>query len=265
MTARVMVNRLWQFHFGRGIVATPSDFGKNGDHPTHPELLDWLAVRFMKDGWSLKKMHRLMLLSATYQQSTHVTMRAAKLDPNNALFSRMNSIRLDAEALRDSILTVSGQLNSQRGGPGIYPKVSDEVLSTGSTHKWARSPEDQQRRRTVYVFRRRSLVLPIVEAFDGADMNNTCPRRGTTTIAPQALALFNGDFGRDKSRAFAARVARMAGDDRTSRSHRRIGSRCADSRRPQKSRKFARIDPESADVWGREIAAGPDAPNGGPG
>lgn len=213
MTARVIVNRLWQFHFGRGIVATPSDFGKNGDQPTHPELLDWLALRFMRDGWSVKKMHRLMLLSATYQQSTIGTPRAAKLDSTNKLFFRMNSLRMDAEALRDSILTVSGRLNPERGGPGVYPKVSEEVLSTGSTHKWGSSPEDQQRRRTVYVFQRRSLVLPIVEAFDGADMNNTCPRRGTTTIAPQALALFNGDFGRDESRAFAERVARLAGDN----------------------------------------------------
>ena len=213
MTARVIVNRLWQFHFGRGIVGTPSDFGKNGDGATHPELLDWLAVRFMNDGWSLKKMHRLMLLSATYRQASALNPRAARADPGNTLFWRMNPMRMDAEALRDSILTVSRRLNPQPGGPGVYPKVSDEVLSTGSTHKWGSSPEDQQRRRTVYVFQRRSLVLPIVEAFDGADMNNTCPRRSVTTIAPQALALFNGEFGRTESRFFAERVAREAGDD----------------------------------------------------
>jgi hypothetical protein len=213
MTARVIVNRLWQHHFGRGIVGTPSDFGRNGDKPSHPELLDWLAVRFIQDGWSLKKMHRLMLLSNAYRQSTQTDPTAAKIDPTNTLLWRMNRIRLDGESLRDSILTVSGRLNPKMDGPGIYPKVSDEVLSTGSTHKWGSSPEDEGLRRTIYVFQRRSLVLPIVEAYDGADMNNTCPRRAVTTIAPQALALFNGDFSREESRHFAERVIRDAGDE----------------------------------------------------
>jgi hypothetical protein len=214
MTARVIVNRLWQHHFGRGLVATPSDFGKNGDRVTHPALLDWLALRLVQDGWSLKKLHRMMLLSAAYQQSTAVDPKSAKLDPDNKLLSHMNRIRLEGEALRDSILAVSGRLNPQMGGPSVYPKVSDEVLSTGSTHKWGSSPEDQGLRRSIYVFQRRSLALPIVEVFDGADMNNTCPRRSTTTIAPQALALFNGEFTRTESRWFAERVAGEAGEDR---------------------------------------------------
>ncbi len=213
MTARVIVNRLWQHHFGRGLVGTPSDFGKNGDPPTHPELLDWLAVRLMRDGWSLKKLHRLMLLSNTYQQSTRFNPLAAHRDPTNALLWRMNRIRLEGEALRDSILTVSGRLNPESGGPGVYPKVSDEVLSTGSTHKWGESPEAEQLRRSVYVFQRRSLMLPLIEAYDGADMSNTCPRRAVTTIAPQALALFNGDFSRTESRYFAARVVKEAGEE----------------------------------------------------
>lgn len=213
MTARVIVNRLWQHHFGVGIVGTPSDFGRNGDKATHPELLDWLALKLMDDGWSLKKIHRLMLLSATYQQSTKLNPIAAKLDPSNKLLWRMNRIRLEGEALRDSILAVSGRLNPQMGGPGVYPKVSDEVLSTGSTHKWGSSPDDQGLRRTIYVFQRRSLLLPIVEAFDAADMNNTCPRRAVTTIAPQALALFNGDFTRTEAHYLAERVVKDAGDD----------------------------------------------------
>jgi hypothetical protein len=125
----------------------------------------------------------------------------------------MNRLRLEGEALRDSILAVSGRLNPERGGPSVYPAVSAEVLDTGSTHKWGSSPEDQQRRRTIYVFQRRSLALPLVEAFDGPDMVNTCPRRSTTTIAPQALALFNGAFSREESRYFAERVAREAGTD----------------------------------------------------
>lgn len=213
MTARVMVNRIWQHHFGKGIVASPSDFGRNGDRPTHPELLDWLAIQFMDQGWSMKKMHRVMLLSNAYQMSTRLDPVAAKADPTNALMWRMNRIRLEGEPLRDSILAVSGRLNSTMGGPSVYPKVSDEVLSTGSTHKWGSSPEQEGLRRTIYVFQRRSLVLPIVEAFDGADMTNTCPRRAVTTIAPQALALFNGDFTHTESRYFAERVAKEAGDD----------------------------------------------------
>jgi hypothetical protein len=213
MPARVIVNRLWQYHFGQGIVGTPSDFGRNGDRPSHPELLDWLTVRFMNEGWSLKKMHRLMVLSATYRQSTQLNPAAAKIDPGNRLLWRMNRIRMDGEALRDSILALSGRLNPQRFGPGVYPKVSDEVLSTGSTHKWGDSPEDQGLRRTIYMFQRRSLMLPLIEAFDGADMNNTCPRRNVTTIAPQALELFNSAFSREEARTFAERVEREAGTD----------------------------------------------------
>ena len=213
MTARVEVNRLWQHHFGKGIVATPSDFGRNGDPPSHPELLDWLALRFIRDGWSMKKLHRLMLLSNTYRQSTETDARAVKVDPTNRLLWRMNRIRLDCEALRDSILAVSGRLNPKMDGPGVYPKVSDEVLSTGSTHKWGTSPVSEGLRRTIYVFQRRSLALPIVEAFDGADMNNTCPRRGVTTISPQALALFNGEFTREAAGFVARRVVALAGDD----------------------------------------------------
>ncbi len=213
MTARVMVNRLWQRHLGRGIVGTPSDFGVNGDRATHKELLDWLALRFVDGGWSMKKMHRLMLLSNAYQMSTAGNPEAEKLDPQNRLLWRMNRIRLEGEAVRDSILTVSGRLNPEMGGPGIYPHLSEEVLSTGSTHKWGSSTEDQQRRRTIYVFQRRSLALPIVEAFDGPDTVNTCPRRSTTTIAPQALALFNGEFTRTEARYFAERVVKEAGAD----------------------------------------------------
>jgi mono/diheme cytochrome c family protein len=214
MTARVMVNRIWQHHFGKGIVASPSDFGRNGDRPSHPELLDWLAIQFMDQGWSVKKMHRLLLLSNTYQMSSKLDPIAVKVDPYDALLWRMNRIRLEGEPLRDSILAVSGRLNPTQGGPSVYPKVSDEVLSTGSTHKWGSSSEADGLRRTIYVFQRRSLVLPIVEAFDGADMTNTCPRRSATTIAPQALALFNGDFSRTESKFFADRVIKEAGDDR---------------------------------------------------
>ncbi len=240
MTARVMVNRIWQHHFGKGIVASPSDFGRNGDRPSHPELLDWLAIQFMDQGWSLKKMHRLMLLSNTYQMSSKLDPIAIKADPYNALLWRMNRIRLEGEPLRDSILAVSGRLNPAMGGPSVYPKVSDEVLSTGSTHKWGASSEADGLRRTIYVFQRRSLVLPIVEAFDGADMTNTCPRRSATTIAPQALALFNGDFTRTEAKFFAERVTKDAGDDAAKQIERAY--QIALCRRPTAAQKQAALD-----------------------
>ncbi|MCW3053401.1 MAG: hypothetical protein JWN14_2571 [Chthonomonadales bacterium] len=240
MTARVIVNRIWQHHFGKGIVASPSDFGRNGDRPSHPELLDWLAIQFMDQGWSVKMMHRLMLLSNTYQMSSKLDPVAVKADPYNALLWRMNRIRLEGEPLRDSILAVSGRLNPAMGGPSVYPKVSDEVLSTGSTHKWGSSSEADGLRRTIYVFQRRSLVLPIVEAFDGADMTNTCPRRSATTIAPQALALFNGDFTRTEAKFFAERVVKEAGDDRAKQIERAY--QIALCRRPTAAQKQAALD-----------------------
>ncbi|WP_395137725.1 PSD1 and planctomycete cytochrome C domain-containing protein [Armatimonas sp.] len=213
LTARVIANRLWQHHFGQGIVATPSDFGRNGSKPTHTELLDWLATTLIQKGWSLKKLHKVILTSATYRQSVGANPVAAKLDPANTLLWRQRRQRLEGESIRDSILAVSGQLNLQMSGPSIYPRVSGEVLATGSTHKWGSSPEDQQRRRTVYVFQRRSLSLPMTEVFDGPDMVNTCPKRQSTTIAPQALAMFNGEFGWEQARHFAERVAKEAGSD----------------------------------------------------
>ena len=212
MTARVMANRLWQHHFGVGLVGTPSDFGVNGEKTRYPELLDYLAQELTRQGWSLKALHRIILTSETYRQSVADNPKAQKVDPQNRLFWRQNRQRLEAEAIRDDMLAVSGGLNPERGGPSVYPAVSDEVLATGSTHKWGSSPEDQQRRRTIYVFQRRSLPLPMVEAFDGPDMVNSCTRRNATTIAPQALTLFNGDFAWGESRRFAERLIKESGD-----------------------------------------------------
>jgi hypothetical protein len=211
-TARVLVNRLWQHHFGRGIVATPSDFGRNGRQPSHPELLDWLARVFVSDlGWSLKKMHRLMLTSAAYRRGSEAT----GTDLPNATFGRMFRRRLDAEALRDSILAVSGRLSKGGGGPGVYvpiPKdINVELPNNDKELSWETSTEEEGRRRTVYVFQRRSLTLPFVDVFDGAPMNQTCPQRPETTVAPQALTLFNGEFCRGEARSFAERVEREAG------------------------------------------------------
>src|SRR5262249_49863009 len=158
LTARVCVQRLWQHHFGRGLLATPSDFGTRGDPPTHPELLDWLAVELMGQGWSLKKLHNLMLLSATYQESSKATPVALRKDPENRLLSRANRRRLEGETIRDSLLAVSGRLNIKMGGPGVFPPVPAEALrgSGLKTSAWTQrsDPEDHKRLR-VYIFSRR--------------------------------------------------------------------------------------------------------------
>ena len=211
-TARVMVNRIWQYHFGEGLVRTPSDFGKNGSRPTHPELLDWLATQFVEHKWSIKAMHRLMLTSATYQQSTsHPDWKAySDRDPGNELLWRMNWGRLEAEVLRDSVLALSGRLNPARGGPGALLDAPADVAEGFEFFKWFPSDDAQQRRRTIYTFQRRSVVNPMLEVFDAANIAATCPQRNRTTVAPQALTLMNGDLTNREAHYFAARVLQEA-------------------------------------------------------
>jgi len=215
LSARVMANRIWQHHFGEGIVRTPSDFGLNGDRPSHPELLDWLALQFIEKKWSMKAMHRLMLTSNTYMQSTrHPEAKAiSEADPQNRLLSRMNWIRLESEALRDSILSVSGGLNAEAGGPGMFFDVKDEIAKGFQMFKWYPSPENAQRRRSVYAFQRRSLPMPLMEVFDAANMSESCARRSATTVSPQALTLLNGELTATESRRFAERVIELVGPD----------------------------------------------------
>ena len=213
LTARVMVNRIWQHHFGEGIVRTPSDFGLNGDRPTHPELLDWLAAQFIEQKWSIKAMHRLMLTSNTYRQSTRHpdSKRIAEVDPDNRLLSRMNWLRLESEALRDTMLTLSGGLERSSGGPGMFFSVKDEVAQGFQMFKWYPSDERAQRRRSIYSFQRRSLAMPLMEVFDTANMSESCSRRSVTTVSPQALTLLNGELTAAESRRFASRVIELAG------------------------------------------------------
>ncbi len=215
LTARVMVNRIWQHHFGEGIVRTPSDFGNNGARPTHPELLDWLAVTFVEKGWSVKEMHRLMLRSNAYRMSsTHPEQRKqSEADPNNEMLWRMNWARLDAESLRDSLLALSGRLNPAKGGPGVLLDVPADVADGFEFFKWFPSPEAEQLRRTVYTFQRRSVVNPMVEVFDGASIAAACPRRGATTVPTQALTLMNGGLTAAEAKHFAARIVEESGPD----------------------------------------------------
>jgi hypothetical protein len=168
LTARVMVNRIWRHHFGRGLVGTPSDFGTQGQPPTHPELLDWLAAEFMSAGWSIKQMHKLILSSATYQQSSEPTVEALRIDPENRLFSHQNRVRLEGEVLRDSLFAISGRLNRQLGGPSVSPPIPPDIIATA--RNWATSADTADHyRRSIYVFARRNLRFPFLEVFDAPE------------------------------------------------------------------------------------------------
>jgi hypothetical protein len=209
LTARVMVNRLWQQHFCKGIVATPGEFGNQGERPTHPELLDWLATEFVRRGWKLKHMHRLMVLSTAYRQSSEFNPIAAQVDENNKLLWRMNRRRLDGEALRDAILAVSGNLNGKMGGPSIFPELPAEIKSNG----WKVSAVASERnRRSIYVYVKRNLRYPLFVAFDAPDRCETCSLRYVSTTAPQALMLLNEKLVVDRAKVFAERVIKEAGD-----------------------------------------------------
>jgi hypothetical protein len=192
LTTRVMVNRIWQHHFGRGFVATASDFGTHGQKPSHPELLDWLASEFVARGWSIKQMHRLMLLSATYQQASTTDAAAATLDPENRFYSRINRVRLEGEVIRDSLLAISGVLNPKFGGPGVFPPIPQEVFA--GAKGWTVSENTSEHaRRSLYIFVRRNLRFPFLEVFDAPDNNLSCPTRERSTTAPQSLTLLNAD------------------------------------------------------------------------
>jgi hypothetical protein len=208
LTPRVMANRLWQFHFGRGIVPTSSDFGKLGELPTHPELLDWLAAELMSGDWALKRLHRLILKSSVYRLSSRAQPEALAKDPANTLFWRFSMRRLSAEEVRDSILAVSGQLNRGMAGPGVYPTIPKEVLAGQSVPGagWGKSPPAEQARRSVYVHVKRSLIVPILQIHDQADTDSSCAVRYTTTVPTQALGMLNGDFTNLQASAFASRL-----------------------------------------------------------
>ena len=206
LTARVMVNRMWKHHFGAGIVKTLDDFGKMGTRPTHPELLDFLAMEFSSQGWSIKQMHRLIMTSATYRQSSKLTPQHERFDLENRLFSRMAMRRMEAEVLRDSLLSVAGRLDPTPFGKADAVKVGKDgsVSSVGTARGW---------RRSIYVLKRRSQRLTILNNFDRPRMSPNCIQRTESTVVPQALHLMNNKMVHDLSRAFAERVIREAGSD----------------------------------------------------
>jgi hypothetical protein len=216
LTARVMVNRIWHYHFGRGIVGSPNDFGRMGERPTHPELLDWLAEEFVSSGYSVKHIHRLILASNTWRQSyTPGSALAREKDPGNRLLWRFNRRRLEAEEIRDAMLAVAGNLNRRAGGPSIMVPIEPELVNAlYKPSQWAVDPDPaEHNRRSVYLIAKRNLRLPFMEVFDAPDLQVSCPRRESSTHAPQALELLNGDFANRQAEALAERLRREAGAD----------------------------------------------------
>jgi hypothetical protein len=224
LTWRVMANRVWQYHFGRGLVPSTNDFGKLGEQLTHPELLDWLASDFMDGEWKLKRLHKLIMMSGVYQLSAQADADNLKADPSNALLWRFNMRRLTGEEVRDSILAVSGSLNLKQFGPSTYPKIPKEVLAGQSVpgQGWPTSPPDEGNRRSVYAHVKRSLRVPILVGFDQPDPDSSCPVRYVTTVPTQSLGLLNGEFANEQAAAFAKRLQKEHPDNLTAQVTRAI-------------------------------------------
>lgn len=275
LVARVIVNRLWQGHFGDGLVTSENDFGVMGNPPSNPDLLDWLAHELRSpsitsplrnggdDGaWRLKRMHKLIVLSNTYGQSSDWRQDAAKADVENTLLWRFPYRRIEAEAVRDAVLFVNGRLNPKMGGPGVYPKITREVLESQSRPGlgWGKFDDREAARRSFYVFVKRSLIVPEMELLDFADTNSSCEQRPVSTIPTQALTLLNGEFLNVESRQFADRLLREAPDDRGAQIERAY--RLAVCRAPapeEKSAALAFLDRQAARVT-EEDRAKPDQP-----
>ncbi len=214
LTARVLANRVWQFHFGRGLVRSSSNFGMQGRAPTHPRLLDWLAMRLVADAWSLKRLHRVIMLSSTYRMSSDGNAAALAADPVNDLLWRFDMRRLSAEEIRDSILFVTGVLDPKIGGPSVYPAIPHAVLKGQSRITWrGNDSAANNNRRSVYTFVKRSLLDPFIESFDAATTDTSCAVRFQTTQPTQALTLLNSGFANKAATLLAERLQREAGPE----------------------------------------------------
>ena len=239
LTARVIVNRVWQHHFGDGLVGTENDFGVMGEAPSNAALLDWLASEFTAGGWRMKALHRLIVTSNMYQMSSQRRAELSEKDPGDDLLARYPSRRLEAEAIRDCVLAASGQLVAERGGPSVYPVISPSVLASQSRpgDGWGKTDPAQVARRSVYVFVKRTLLVPELEVLDFPDTNGVCEQRVVSTVAPQALTWLNGDFIREQARHFATRLAKEAGADDAARID--LAYRLALARRPTDAERAA--------------------------
>ena len=211
LPSRVMVNRIWGYHFGRGIVSTPNDFGRMGTRPSHPELLDWLANQYIAGGWKMKPLHRMILLSSAYRQASVSPNEklAAEKDPENKLLWKWNRRRLEAEEIRDSMLAVSGRLNPKANGPSVMINIDPELIKDLKRPQYWQPTRDKSEhdRRTIYLIYKRNLILPFNQVFDSPDTLLSCARRDQSTHAPQALELLNGKLSNDLAHSFATRLA----------------------------------------------------------
>jgi hypothetical protein len=213
LPARVMVNRIWHHHFGRGIVATLDNFGKMGEQPSNRELLDWLAVEFVKRGWSIKQMHRLIMTSQAYQMASEYDHPAsAAKDPSDVHLWRYRTFRLEGEAIRDSMMAVAGTLDRTMGGPPVFPHVDEELLKALDRGIWRNQTDGPKVwRRSVYIYAKRSLPFPMLHVFDLADMNVSFGARNVSTVPTQALTLMNDAFVQRQAQLFAERLKKDAG------------------------------------------------------
>ncbi len=215
LLARVIVNRLWQHHFGVGLVKTSNNFGQVGEKPTHPELLDWLAQELINKDWKIKSIHKLIMKSSTYMQTVKWDQPRYEIDPENKLFWRKEPRRLEGEIIRDSIMNTAGTLNRKMFGPSVKPWVSKDAINTGSTNKWPVNVKDgpDTWRRSIYVFMRRSMRVPFFEVFDVPDGMQSRGVRELTTVPTQALMLMNNQFVRDQASHFSNRIRKAVGND----------------------------------------------------
>ncbi|MGE0759429.1 MAG: DUF1549 and DUF1553 domain-containing protein [Pirellulaceae bacterium] len=263
LTARVLANRLWQFHFGRGLSETPSDFGLLGDEPLHAELLDWLACELVDGQWSMKHLHRLILTSSVYAQSVHGDQASLRADPHNRYCSRFQRRRLSGEELRDALFSASQVLNRRQGGRGVMPPLPTELSQTLLKNQWTVSPDPAEHyRRSIYVFARRNLRYPIFDVFDRPDANGSCPDRNRSTTAPQSLHLLNSQLSLDAARKLAGSLLQETTDERQLVLHavRRVLSRFPTAAEQQKLIAFLQQQRELLAAENRHAAtmASPD-------
>jgi hypothetical protein len=249
LPSRVMVNRIWLYHFGRGIVGTPSDFGVMGERPTNPQLLDYLASTFVENGWSIKNMHRMIMLSSAYQESSAYQAAANDADPEDKLAWRFSRRRLEGEVIRDSMLYAGSRLNLKTGGPGVFPPLPPGVSMPGSTYLNWKTEKDaaEMNRRSVYVFVKRNLRYPLFETFDFPDTHEPCPRRYATVTPTQPLALMNDELVLDWARSLAGRVLNDGGlstDQQIERTYRLLFSRAPQPEESKSVREF--LDKQTA-------------------
>ncbi len=256
LTARVMVNRIWQYHFGRGIVATPSDFGTRAAPATHPELLDWLAAEFVERKWSIKEIHRVIMNSETYRRAAKASAKATEADPENTLLSHFTRRRLEAEEIRDAMLQSAGALNLKAGGKPVVPPLATEELygmSQPIANAWIVTENAKEHdRRSIYMISRRNFRMPLLEAFDRPEGVLSCSRRDSSTTAPQSLSLLNGQFTLTQANRFAARLEKSA--DPVTDAWRAIFGRDPNEREWTRSREF--LDKQTAHLGTRAAALG---------